>query len=135
MTESDEALAGRWYDRKSALILEVRKVMSARRWLSYNVGHERRGLACGTGTSSPSCRPTRLGGVLGRGGRRVPRRRSSLGAAMGRRISEGGWGGSGPPPCAGPAAKVAPHPGEVRPPVAGRQADRARLPDRPVDRA
>ena len=116
-------------------LLEVRKVMSERRRFSYNVADERQGLACGTGTSSPPCRATRLGGVLGGGGRRVLRRRSPLSAALGRRVSTGGWSGSGRPHRLGAATQVDPHPGEGHPPVAGRQADRARIPDRPVDRA
>ena len=42
--------------------------------------------------------------------------------------------GPGGPPRPGPAAQAHPHPGEDHPPVAGRQADRARVPDRAVDR-
>ena len=113
----------------------VRKVMSARPRSRLHFRDERQRLACGIGTSSPSRRPTRPGGVLGRGGRRVPRRRSPLGAALGRRISRGGWGGPGRPACGGPAAQVDPHPGEDHPPLVGRQADRARLRDRSLDRA
>src|SRR4051812_17789354 len=108
--------------------------MSARRRFVYDFRDERQRLAHGVGTSSPPRRPTRPGGVLGRGGRRVPRRRSPLGAALGRRVSQGGWGGPGRPPSGGPAAEVDPRPGEGDPPLVGRQADRARLPDRSVDR-
>jgi transposase len=64
--------------------------MSARIQVSYTPWDERQGHTGGTGTSPPPGRPTRPGGILGRGGRRLPWRRSPLGAAVGRRIPAGG---------------------------------------------
>jgi hypothetical protein len=122
-------------DGRRPRLLEVRKVMSARHRFPYTLGHEKQGLTRGVGTPSPSRRRTRLGGIFDRGGRRVPRRRSPLGTAMGRRIPAGRRVGPGRPARVGSAAEIDARAGEVHPPMAGRQADRTRLPDRPLDRA
>src|SRR3954468_10989165 len=72
-------------------------------------------------------------GIPDRGGRRLPRRPPYDRLALDGRLPDRGNSRPGRPPRHGPAAQVDPHPGEGHTPVAGRQADRARLPDRPVD--
>ena len=109
--------------------------MSARSRVSYTVWHERPRLALGAGTSPTFGRPTRAGGVLDRRSRRVPRCRSLLGAAMGRWTPRGGGRGTARPTSLRATAQADVHPGEDHSTVVGRQADRARIRDRSLDRA
>src|SRR5512147_2361763 len=87
------------------------------------------------GTPTASGRAARPRGIPDRGSRRLPRRPSYDRLTLGICLPRPGNPRSGGPPRHGSAAQVDPHPGEDHPPVAGRQADRAWLPDRPVDRA
>src|SRR5512135_3158544 len=107
--------------------------MSARATVSYTPWYERQRLTSGPGTSPPPRRSTRPGRVLHPGSRRVPRRRPPVRPAVGRRIPAGGWARSERPPGTGPATQVDDYPGEDRPTMVGRQADGARVRDRPVD--
>src|SRR4051812_34741960 len=109
--------------------------MSARPRVSYTTWYERPRHTRGTGISPPLGRPTRPGGILDRGSRRVPRRRSPLGPAVGRRPSRGRGRRPLGPSHLRATAQADVHPGEDHPAVVGRQADRARLRDRSLDRA
>src|SRR6476469_3251734 len=87
------------------------------------------------GTPTATGRAASPRGIPDRGGRRLPRRPSYDGLTLGGRLPRPGGPRSGGPRRHGSAAQVDQHPGEDHPPVARRQADRARLRDRPVDRA
>src|SRR5512142_3334619 len=116
-------------------LLEVRKVMSARIQVSYTPWDERQGHTSGIGTSPSPGRPTRPGGILDRGGRRLPRRRPPLGAAVDRGLPARGQRRLARPARRRATMQVDQHPREDHPTVVGRQADGAWVPDRPLDRA
>src|SRR5512135_146175 len=104
-------------------------------WGRYPMSYEIPWFVRRVGTPTASGRAARPRGIPDRGSRRLPRRPSYDRLTLGVCLPRPGNPRSGGPPRHGPAAQVDAHPGEDHPPVAGRQDDRARLPNRPVDRA
>src|SRR6185437_10698139 len=108
--------------------------MSAPANLAYPLGYETHGLPGRTRTPTIPGRPTGPRGVSRLGGRRVPRRRYSVGPPLGRRLPGRGRAGPAVPPRPGPSPQADAPAGEDRPAVAGRRPERARVRDRPLDR-
>src|SRR5579871_650478 len=108
--------------------------MSARFTVCSMSLHEKHRFPRRLGVAAPIGRRTCFRGILHRGGCRLPRRRPAQCAALAGGFPAAWRRGPGGESRPRPAGQTVGQPGEDHPPLAQRLSDRARLPDRAVDR-